>query len=340
MIESYPDENDSVPWYFNEGSAPSVVSGGKFYLDTSLREKAMDSLSKLWLCIESVISNPPFVKGTDYPLRFNYLRLQSGWDSAGSVDSLAQEARAKALEFLGFLNWWTASVTHWDSPLQSWMVDFIGAFNLRSLKKRGVFLDLVTDWHHINIAHLLAEEVPVYYFWMEDHAQYPSLTRLSPYILQAYYDACTALDRTEVFAEEMMGYDDEIATIRRHDEFLQRRFPPDHTSSPLFIDIPATATVYIVDFEGWARHPITDFVVVRDYAEKFHFFIDLEMPGGMVTIWRWKPRVSDTGSDQRAGTEGSGVSVEAKPLVATIVYQIHMANASTEISLKPVKSMI
>ena len=27
-------------------------------------------------------------------------------------------------------------------------------------------------------------------------------------------------------------------------------------------------------------------------------------------------------------------------LVATIVYQIHMANASTEISLKPVKSMI
>ena len=176
VIESYPDENDSVPWYFNEGSAPSIVSGGKFYLDTSLREKAMDSLSKLWLCIESVISNPPFVKGTDYPLRFNYLRLQSGWDSAGSVDSLAQEARAKALEFLGFLNWWTASVTHWDSPLQSWMVDFIGAFNLRSLKKRGVFLDLVTDWHHINIAHLLAEEVPVYYFWMEDHAQYPSLT--------------------------------------------------------------------------------------------------------------------------------------------------------------------
>ena len=34
------------------------------------------------------------------------------------------------------------------------------------------------------------------------------------------------------------------------------------------------------------------------------------------------------------------VTLKSSPLVATIVYQIHMANASTEISLKPVKSMI
>jgi len=64
---------------------------------------------------------------------------------------------------------------HWESPLQPWMVDYIAAFCLRSLKKRGVFLDLVKNWHHLNIAHLLAEDVPVYYFWMEEHRQYPSL---------------------------------------------------------------------------------------------------------------------------------------------------------------------
>ncbi|EDQ98425.1 uncharacterized protein LACBIDRAFT_302374 [Laccaria bicolor S238N-H82] len=312
VIESFPDENDNVPWYFNKGSAPIINNGGKFYLATDLREKAMDLLSRLWLCVESVVSNHPFIKGTDHPLKFNYLRLQSGWDSADSVDSITREARAKALEFLGFLNWWTSSVTRWDFSLHPWMVDFIRTFQLRSLKKRGVFLDLVRNWHHLNIAHLLAEDVPVYYFWMDDHTQYPSLTQLSPRILQAYHDACTALDRTEVDAEEIMGYDEEITTIRRHDEFLQLHSPPDHISSPLFIDIPATATVYIVDFEGWARRPITDFVIVKDYAEKFHFFIDLEMTGGMVTIWRWKPRVTNPGSGQKAGTEGSGISVEAK----------------------------
>jgi len=141
----------------------------------------------------------------------------------------------------------------------------------------------------MNIPHLLVEDVPVYYFWMPDHVQYPGLTRLSPHVLQAYYDTCAALDRMEVLAEEMMGYDDKIAVIQQHNEFLQRRLPPDHMSSPLFINIPSTATVYIVDFEGWVCCPITDFTIVQDYAKKFHFSINMEMMGGMVTIWHWKP---------------------------------------------------
>ena len=312
IVESFADENDAVPWYFSEGSTPRVDAGGKFFLDADLRDKAADTLSKLWQCIESITSNPPFIRGTDHPLRFNQLRLQSGWDSSNSVESLAREVRGKVLEFLGFINWWTSSITRWEYPLQPWMVEYIAGFRLRSLKKRGVFLDLVRNWHHLNIAHLLAENVPIYYFWMEEHAQYPSLSRLSPSILQAYHDACAALDRTEVAAEEIMGYDDELAAIRRHDDFLQRRLSPDHTTSPLFVDIPSTATVFIVDFEGWARRPITDFTIVKDYTERYHFFIDTEMTGGMVTIWRWKPRVAVTGSGQRAGVEGQGVSTEAK----------------------------
>lgn len=312
VIESFPDEHDNVPWYFADGNAPGVCSRGKFYLDTIFQEKAEDALSRLWLCIEAITSNPPFVKGTDHPLRFNCLRLRSGWDSRSSIDSLAEDAQGKALEFLGFINWWTSSVTHWESPLQTWMVDYIATFRLCALKKRGVFLDLVWNWHHMNIAHLLAENVPVYYFWMVDHIQYPSLSRLSPQILQAYHDTCTALDKTAVLAEEMMGYDEEVATIQCHDEFLQRRLAPDHMTSPRFIDIPSTATVYIVDFEGWSRRPITDFVTVKDYAERFHFFIDKEMTGGMVTIWRWKPRIRDTGSDQKAGLAGPGTSIEAR----------------------------
>ena len=57
-------------------------------MDTDLWDKAEDSLSKLWQCIELITSNPPFVKGTDHPLCFNQLRLQSGWDSMSSMESL------------------------------------------------------------------------------------------------------------------------------------------------------------------------------------------------------------------------------------------------------------
>lgn len=130
VVESFPDESDNVPWYFSDGNSPRTSTGGRFYLDTYFREKAADSLAKLWLCIESIISNPPFVRGTDHPLRFNPLRLQSSWESPDNADSLAREAQTKALEFLGFINWWSSSVTHWDSSLQPWMVDYIATFRL------------------------------------------------------------------------------------------------------------------------------------------------------------------------------------------------------------------
>ena len=310
MVKSFSDEDDNVPWYFSDRNSARVNSRGKFYLDGDVRDKAADSLSKLWLCVESIISNPPFIRGTDHLLHFNQLRLQSSWDSLSSVDFLVQEAQVKALELLGFINWWTSSVAHWESPLQPWMVDYIATFHLHSLKKRGIFLDLIRNWHHLNITHLLAENVPVYYFWMTDHEDYPSLSRLSPQVLQAYHDTCTALDKTEVSADEMMGYDEEIVTIRRHDEFLQQCFAPDHMASPHFIDIPSTATVYIIDFEGWAHRPITDFSIVKDYAERFHFFIDMEV-GGLVTMWRWKPRVANTSLDLQAGIGGLSTSEEA-----------------------------
>ena len=154
------------PWYFSEGDSLIVNSGGRFYLGTDLLEKAVHSLAKLWLCVESIIPNPPFLRGMDHLLWFNPLCLQSGWHSLSSVDSLVQEAPAKALEFLGFINWWTSLVTHWEFPLQPWMANYVATFRLCSLKKRGVFLDLVNNWHHFNISHLLTENVPVYYFWM------------------------------------------------------------------------------------------------------------------------------------------------------------------------------
>jgi len=135
VVESFPDENDNVPWYFSEGNLPRISLGGKFYLNANLKEKVEGSLSRLWLCIESIISNPLFIRGTDHPLHFNYLHLQSGWNSAANINFLAQEARAKVLEFLGFLNWWTSSVMHWEASLQLWMVDFITTFCLCSLKK-------------------------------------------------------------------------------------------------------------------------------------------------------------------------------------------------------------
>ena len=68
VVEYFSDDNNIVPWYFSEGDSLIVNSGGRFYLGTDLREKAADSLAKLWLCVESIIPNPPFLRGMDHLL--------------------------------------------------------------------------------------------------------------------------------------------------------------------------------------------------------------------------------------------------------------------------------
>ena len=62
------------------------------------------------------------------------------------------------------------------------MVDFVGSFRLHSLRKRGVLIDVLQHHRTLNVGHLLAEEVPLYYFWMSEMAAHPCFLRLSPAI--------------------------------------------------------------------------------------------------------------------------------------------------------------
>jgi len=312
VIDCFADENDSVPWYFSGGNSPWESAEGKFHFDPNTRSKAEDSLSKLWLCVEAITSNPPFISGTPHPSRFNYLLLSAAWDSARGTSALMDDAKGRILEYLGFINWWSSSVSRWEDSLHHWMVDYITGFRLRDLKKRGVFLNLPGNWRSLNIAHLLAENVPVYYFWQEDTDKYPCFTRLSPSILQAYHNACSSLDKTEVYGEEMLGFQDDIDTIRRYDEFFQLRRAPDHITSPAHSDIPPNTVVYICDFDGWSARLLTDPVLIRDYADKYHLSIEVDDRDAYVTIWRWKPRRMDAVNSQRAGVLGSGLSMEVR----------------------------
>jgi len=213
VVDCFVDKNDTVPWYFGEGSTPWTSNDGKFHFNPALHTKAEDLLSKLWLCIKSIMLNPPFVSGTPHPSKFNYLLLSTAWDSVRGAKSLADDMRRWVLEYLGFINWWSPSISGWDDTLQHWMIDYIGSFKLCDLKKWGVFVNLPRQWQVLNIGHLLAESIPVYYFWQEDTDKFPCFTQLSPTILQAYHGTCDTLDKTEVFGEEMMGYQDDMDTI-------------------------------------------------------------------------------------------------------------------------------
>lgn len=59
IVDCFADENNSVPWYFSGGNLPWESTDGKFHFDTDTRSKVEDSLSRLWLCVEAITSNPP-----------------------------------------------------------------------------------------------------------------------------------------------------------------------------------------------------------------------------------------------------------------------------------------
>jgi len=265
-VDCFADENNSIPWYFSDGNAPRPGGDGRFYFDTDLRRQVEDCLTRLWLCIDSIVSNLPFVSGAEHPIKFNYLHLSSGWDSMQSASAVVDDAKARIKEYLGFLNWWSSSVMHWETPLERWMVDFINSFQLRSLRKRGVLIDVVQHSRTLNVGHLLAEDVPLYYFWMPEMESHLCLLHLSPTILQAYHDTCEVLDKTEVFGTEMIGFQDEIDVIKKYDEFFQLQQDLDNMYSPSFADIPSKAAVYICDFEGWKGRLLNDVDTIRDYT--------------------------------------------------------------------------
>ena len=312
VVDCFVDETNNVPWYFSDGSAPRVANDGRFYFDAGLWRQVEEHLTKLWLCIDSIVSNPPFILGTGHPTKFNYLHLSSGWDSAQSASSVVEDAKAQVKEYLGFLNWWSSSVTHWGAPLERWMINYIASFRLCSLKKRGVLVDVVQHCRTLNVGHLLAENVPLYYYWMKDMESLPQFLRLSPVILQAYHDTCEALDKAEVFSVEMIGYQSKLDMIKRYDDFFQLQQDPGNMFSPQFADIHSDMKVYMCDFKGWKGRLLIDVDTIAEYSTCYHFTIDESTPGTTVTIWRWRPRVTDTGCNQKAGQEGAGATKETQ----------------------------
>lgn len=123
---------------------------------------------------------------------------------------------------------------------------------------------------------------------------------------------CKALDRTEVFGEDMMGFQDDIKTIKQYNEFFQLRHTPDHTSSPSFSNIPLNVMVYICDFEGWSTCLLTEATLVEDYANRYHFCVETDEADTYVTIWCWKLQCLDAGEDHRTGQWGTGSSIEGR----------------------------
>ena len=162
-------------------------------------------------------------------------------------------ARHTALDYLGFLDWWTASISGWDANLDFHTTKFIKALELHRFHKHGVLIDWTRDWHKVNIPNLIQHCIPMAYPWTTSLTSIPHFISLSPHVLQTY-DKSRLEVGYKLHLNDLPDLQDELSMAKGYNHFLQditNNGQPDPD-----VEFDDGWSYYMVDFQGWSRHSI------------------------------------------------------------------------------------
>ncbi|KIJ92329.1 hypothetical protein K443DRAFT_135317 [Laccaria amethystina LaAM-08-1] len=285
-------------WFFDfEMSTPwEELSTGVFIVPEDTRATIDGDLLNLTGCIDEITSNHPFPSNSARPPRYDMGLLLRAFDSSEELQVAGCAARRTAVDYLGFLSWWTSSISGWDTELDHHIVAYLKEIQLDRFRKRGVLVDLERDWRHINISNFVRHRVPVAYPWSSSLAVSPRFTILSRIVLQVYDEQRQAAEE-ELLSSALQGLDNEVATMLRFDHFFQDvgadgRPDPD-------MEFNDDWRYYVVDFQGWSRRSVP-LCVAKEYYVRFGSAIGHEDGSTMVLFRRWEPMDNVTTSPQAA----------------------------------------
>ena len=190
----------------------------------SIIETDLTSLSS---CIGEITSNHPFPFDSARPLDWDHSLLFNPYSSVEELQVASGAVKRVAVDYLGFLNWWTASISGWDANLDIHTTQFIKTLDLHRFRKRGVLIDWEKDWREVNIPNLVQHRVPMAYPWTISLASLPCFTSLSPHLLHAY-DQRRLEDGYELHSNDLLELQDELSVAKRYDQFLQDKTSEGH----------------------------------------------------------------------------------------------------------------
>ena len=293
-------------WFFDfESTTPwRQLSTGVFIVPEETRARIDDDLLNLSGCIDEIATNHPFPFSSARPPPHDLGLLLRAFDTSEELQAVGCAAKRIAVDYLGFLSWWTTSISGWDAELDHHIVAYLKDIRLHRFRKRGVLVDLEKDWRHVNIPNLIRHQVPVAYPWSSSLAATPRFTILSPTVLQVYDEQRQAAQE-ELPSAALQGLDEDILTILKFDHFFQElcgegRPDPD-------VEFDEEWQYYVVDFQGWSRRCIP-LSVAKEYYVRFGSSIGHEDGGTMVLFRRWESMDNLSTMAQPAqslGSEGS-----------------------------------
>ena len=273
-------------WFFEvEMSAPwESTAGGNFTMPDLPRSTIETDLSSIADCIDDITSNHPFPLDSARPLDWDRGLLFRPFSSIQELQIASGTARRIAVDYLGFLNWWTASISGWDANLDAHTTEFIKALELDRFRKRGVLIDWERDWYEINVPNLVQHRVPMAYFWSATLASNPRFTSLSPQVLRAYDESRLEIGY-ELHSDDLPDLHNELSVAKKYDYFFQDISEDGRPDPDVMFE--EDWCYYVVDFQGWSRRRIPR-QVAREYYVLFSSTVSREDDLTVVLFRRWE----------------------------------------------------
>ena len=164
-------------WFFDfEMSTPwEHLSTGVFIVPHDTRASIEEDLINLSWCIDEITTSHPFPFNSSRPPPLDMGLLLCAFNSSEELQAAGCTAKRMAVDYLGFLSWWTSSISGWDAELDRHVVAYLKEIQLHCFRKRGVLVDLERDWRHVNISNLIRHQVPVAYPWTSSLACHHAL---------------------------------------------------------------------------------------------------------------------------------------------------------------------
>ena len=274
-------------WFFDFDMTTSYdhLSTGVFIVPESTREQIHTDITTWSWCVDVICANHPFPPGMARPPEFDLGTLIKGFSTLEDLQAAGGFCKRTAVDYLGFLLWWTLSVSRWDADLDHQVVAVVRNLHLQRFRKRGVLVDLERDWQEVNMPNLIQHGVPVAYLWSPKLASLPRFTGLSPRVLVAYERARSSLGR-EVSLSDLPDLDSDFAIVRDFDHYFQAIYSGGRPDPDVEFD--DDWCYYVVDFQGWSRRQIP-LRVARHYYLLFASSVTNEDGVNVVLFRRWEP---------------------------------------------------
>lgn len=276
-----------VDWFFKfDMSTPWVQGpGGGFTIPERTRADIDTDLTNWSSLIDEITMNHPFPDDSSRPHSYDRGIILRGFDSCEELQAAGGVVRRTAVDYLGFLTWWTSSISRWEADLDTLVASQIKDLRLARFHKRGVLVDLEQHWQEINFPNLLKHGVPVAYPWSPSLSITPRFRCLAPRILQAY-DERRLSTGGEVLSSDFDDWADEFAIIAQYDNYFQEISSGGRPDPDVRFD--DEWDYYIVDFQGWARRRIP-LSVAQEYYILFSSTVDRQARTTVVLFRRWEP---------------------------------------------------